>query len=112
MSLLLAALGAALGAPARFLLGHAWDRPRFAAGTFTANLLGSLFLGYFAARGLDGHQLALLGAGFCGGLTTYSAFAVKTHEHGWGEGLVYAAATILLALAACAAGFAVGVAQP
>ena len=52
--------------------------------------------------------MALLGTGFCGGLTTYSAFAVKTREHGWRDGGGYAVATVVLALAACAVGFALG----
>jgi CrcB protein len=52
--------------------------------------------------------MALLGTGFCGGFTTYSAFAVQTHDQGPARGTAYAVATVGAALAACAAGFALG----
>ncbi len=52
-------------------------------------------------------MLAVLGTGFCGGFTTYSAFAVQTHRLGWTRGSAYAVATVGLGLAACAIGFVV-----
>jgi CrcB protein len=105
---LLVALGAAVGAPLRLLLGHLLDHRRFAVGTLLVNVVGSTLLGLFVAWSLSDHQLALLGTGFCGGLTTYSAFAVRTHELGWARGAVYAVLTIALSLAGCAGGFVVG----
>ena len=105
MTALLVALGAAVGAPTRFLVGHLLDHHRFAVGTLLVNVVGSTLLGAFAGWGLTGHGLALLGVGFCGGLTTYSAFAVRTHEMGWARGGLYAGLTILLSLAGCALGF-------
>ena len=63
-------------------------------------------LGVCCGLALDGQALALVGVGFCGGLTTYSAFAVQTHARGPVHGTAYAAATMVLALAACAAGYA------
>lgn len=108
MTALLVALGAGVGAPLRFLAGHYLDSHRFPTGTLVANVVGSGLLGLFSAIGLGGSAMALLGAGFCGGLTTYSAFAVKAHEHGWRLGTAYAAATLVLSVGAAAAGFAVG----
>ena len=107
MTVLLVALGAAVGAPLRYAAGHLLDggRPR---GTLLVNWVGSLLLGWFSGVGLDGDALALLGTGFCGAFTTYSAFAVKTHEHGLRGGTTYAVATVGLALAACAGGFLLG----
>jgi CrcB protein len=102
---MLVAFGAAVGAPLRFLLGHYLDEVLFPRGTLAANLLGSLLLGGFAALALNGSTMALVGTGFCGGLTTYSAFSVKTHELGWRRGAAYATLTILGSLVACAAGF-------
>jgi CrcB protein len=101
---LLVALGAAVGAPLRYLAGH-WLDGRFPWGTLLANVIGSFLLGLFSALSLGDHAIALLGTGFCGGFTTYSAFAVKTHERGWAAGTAYAVATIGLSLGACALGF-------
>ncbi|MGD9961623.1 fluoride efflux transporter FluC [Nocardioides sp.] len=105
MTGLLVALGAGLGAPLRFLIGVRFDRPAFALGTLLVNVLGSFLLGVFSALTLGGHAFAFLGTGFCGGFTTYSAFAVKTVEHGWRTGAAYAVLSVSLALAACALGF-------
>lgn len=108
MTALLVALGAAVGAPLRFVVGHRLDHGRFAVGTWLVNVAGSTLLGLFTAWGLSGSAPALLGVGFCGGLTTYSAFAVRTHEHGWAEGAAYASATIVASVLGCAAGFWAG----
>ena len=107
MTPLLVALGAAVGAPLRLLAGHWLDRD-FPFGTLVANVAGSFLLGWFSALALGDHAFALLGTGFCGAFTTYSAFAVKTHEHGLRGGGAYAVATVGLALAACAGGFLLG----
>ncbi|MDP2771926.1 MAG: CrcB family protein [Nocardioides sp.] len=101
---LLVAAGAATGAVLRFLAGHLWDRT-LPLGTLLVNVVGSFGLGVFTALSVDVDVLALLGTGLCGGLTTYSAFAVQTHGLGRRFGAVYAATTIGLALAACALGF-------
>lgn len=106
MTILLVALGAAVGAVLRYLAGHWFDDDRFPAGTLVVNVAGSFLLGAFSAMVLSGSLFALIGTGFCGGLTTYSAFAVQTHRLGPTGGTAYAGATILLALVACAAGFA------
>jgi CrcB protein len=107
---LLVALGAGVGAALRFLTAHHLDRHDggFPWGTLIVNVLGSFVLGLCSGQALDGHALAFLGIGFCGGLTTYSAFAVQTHARGPLRGATYAVATIVLALAACALGFVVG----
>jgi fluoride exporter len=101
---LLVALGAAVGAPLRYLVASRLDRDRFPVGTLAVNVLGSFLLGLFVAAGVNGHGLALLGTGFCGGFTTYSAFAVQTHRLGGLRGAAYAGLTLGLALAACALG--------
>jgi len=104
---LLVALGAAVGAPLRLLSGH-WLDHGFPWGTLLANVAGSFLLGLFTAMTLTDNALALLGTGFCGGFTTYSAFAVKTHERGPAGGAAYVAVTLALALPACALGYLVG----
>ena len=107
MTVLLVALGAAVGAPLRFVAAS-WLDDEVPLGTLAVNVVGSFLLGLFAAWSLGEHALALLGTGFCGGLTTYSAFAVQTRRLGAGRGAAYAAATTVVALGACFAGFLVG----
>jgi CrcB protein len=102
---LLVALGGGAGAAIRFFLSQHLDA-RVPWGTLLVNTVGSFVLGVCSGLALDGQALALIGVGFCGGLTTYSAFAVQTHARGPVHGTAYAAATLVLALAACAAGFA------
>jgi CrcB protein len=107
---LFVALGGGAGAALRFLAAHHLDRRDggFPWGTFVVNVGGSFVLGLVTGLALGEHAIALLGLGFCGGLTTYSAFAVQTHARGPRGGTTYAAATIVVALAACALGFGVG----
>jgi CrcB protein len=105
--LLLVALGASVGAPLRYVLAHVLDG-RLHWGTMLVNVVGSFLLGAFSALALSESRFALLGTGFCGGLTTYSAFAVHTHDRGPRLGSAYAVLTIGLSLGACAVGFVVG----
>ena len=107
MTALLVALGAAVGAPLRYVAGHMLDG-RSPRGTILVNWVGSLLLGLFSGLGLTGHTLALLGTGFCGGLTTYSSFAVQAHDQGRLRGTVVVVGTVVPALLLCGVGFAVG----
>jgi fluoride exporter len=108
VTVLLVAVGAALGAPARYLLGHFFDRGPIPWGTTSANLVGSLLAGFFAALSLSGSLVALLLTGFCGGLTTYSAFVVQSHDRGPRRGGLTMLLTVVGALLLCALGFQVG----
>jgi len=106
-TVLLVALGAAVGAPLRYLLGHLLD-DRLPSGTILVNWVGSFLLGWFSALGLGEHTVALLGTGFCGALTTYSSFAVQTHDRGARFGTATVVLTVPPALFLCAAGFTMG----
>ncbi len=81
MMILLVAVGAAIGAPLRFLVDRAiqtrHDSP-FPLGTLAVNLMGSMILGFVAGLPGSGPVMALVGTGFCGALTTYSAFGYET----------------------------------
>lgn len=105
MTALYVALGAALGAPLRYLVAHALDG-HLPWGTILVNVTGSFLLGLCSGASLDGDALALLGTGFCGAFTTYSAFAVQTHDRGPRRGTLTALLTVPVAVAACALGFA------
>ena len=112
MTVLWVALGAALGAPLRYAAAQLLDRRfrdgRFPWGTLGVNVVGSLVLGVSVGLSLDGGTAALVGTGFCGGLTTYSALAVQTRDLGPRPGAAYGLLTVGLGLAACAAGFVLG----
>lgn len=75
MTPLLVALGAAVGAPLRFLVAKAV--PGLGA-TLLVNVLGSALLGLLVRPSAG--AAALVGVGFCGAFTTYSAFAVEVVE--------------------------------
>ncbi|WP_084958912.1 fluoride efflux transporter FluC [Thermoactinospora rubra] len=85
MTVLLVALGAAVGAPLRYVLDRLVQslvRSRhctaFPWGTLVVNVAGSALLGFLTALPASGAVMALAGSGFCGALTTYSAFGYET----------------------------------
>lgn len=81
MNWLLVVLGAAVGAPLRFLIDRAVQRRQpteFPWGTFTANVFGCLILGLVTGAVLTQGYDEFVGTGLCGALTTYSTFSWET----------------------------------
>jgi CrcB protein len=81
MSVLLVVLGAAVGAPLRYLTDRAVQSRHEAAfpwGTFTVNVIASALLGALLALPVPGWVVTLAGTGLCGALSTYSTFAYET----------------------------------
>jgi CrcB protein len=110
---LLVLAGGAVGAPARYLTDRwisARASDRFPFGTLTVNLVGCFLLGVLAGgvahAGWSTGSYALFGTGFCGGLTTFSTFAVETVELAQQRSRTHA-----LAYAAASAAAGVGLAQ-
>ncbi len=103
MTGLLVALGAAMGAALRYLVGVGLDR-RLHWGTLAVNLAGSCVLGALVGAAVDGNELALFGTGFCGGLTTYSSFAVQSVHAGPRRGATYVVMTVVGCLLAATLG--------
>ncbi|WP_435770202.1 fluoride efflux transporter FluC [Nocardioides sp. SYSU DS0651] len=104
MTAALVAVGTGCGAALRYLLAQHLDG-RWPGGTLAANTMASLLLGACVGWSVQGAALALVGAGFCGGLSTYSSLAVQTRDLGAVRGAAYAAVTVVGGLAACAVGF-------
>lgn len=84
--LLLVFIGGGVGSVLRYILGKLLNNAETGIpfGTFTANILGSLFIGVilgFAAKNdaLTENHTLLLATGFCGGFTTFSTFAYENH---------------------------------
>jgi CrcB protein len=107
VTFLLVAVGAAVGAPLRYVAAHVLDG-RLHWGTILVNVVGSFLLGLFSGMALSGDALALLGTGFCGALTTYSAFSVQVHDLGPRKGAATVALTVVPALGLCFLGFWLG----
>jgi len=108
MTTLLVVLGAAVGAPLRYVVSRLDGYvPR---GMLAVNTVGSGLFGLFAALSLCEAAWALLGIGFCGGFTSFSTFAVQAVERPARAAAGYVAATTVLAVGACALGWLVGTA--
>ena len=111
------ALGGALGALARWLVGEllidATGSTGFPWGTLTVNVLGCALIGVLAPL-LIGRSAWLSGfaiTGFLGGFTTYSAFAEETFlllDRGDAGGVVLAAGYVLATIAATAIAVSIG----
>jgi len=102
VTVLLIALGAGVGAPVRYLTDRAiqsWHRTLFPWGTVTVNLVASLILGMVTGAGLGADAALLVGAGFCGTLSTYSAFSYETLRLGQRGARWLAAGNVGLSLA-------------
>ncbi|MCD0453514.1 fluoride efflux transporter CrcB [Actinocorallia sp. API 0066] len=104
MTPLLVALGAAVGAPLRYLVDHhvrRRHRSAFPWGTLTVNIIGSLVLGFLAAATFSPAWTALAGVGFCGTLTTYSTFSYETLRLVEEGSLPHALANVLVTPVTC-----------
>lgn len=107
MNLLLVIIGAAIGAPLRYLGDRAVQSRHdtiFPWGTFGVNVIGSLILGITtgavtAGGGSPQVQLAV-GTGFCGALTTYSTFSYETLRLLEGDARLLAAANVIASMVA------------
>lgn len=118
-TIMFVALGGMLGSVARFasvlLIARALPNS-FPFGTFAVNLLGCFAMGAVAGWSekylLHENWRLFLTAGFCGGFTTFSAFAFESVELLQNRDYVtfsmYAAASFALCLLAAFAGLILG----
>ncbi|WP_417808556.1 fluoride efflux transporter CrcB [Thioclava sp.] len=109
------ALGGAIGASGRYLLGvgmmRSFGPQPMPLGVLTANILGSFFMGalivFLGAKQLT-HWNAFLATGMLGGFTTFSSFSLEAYrliERGQtGMAAAYIALSVLAALVGLFAG--------
>jgi fluoride exporter len=117
MTVVWVALGAAFGAPLRYLVDRAVQRRHdtvFPWGTTTVNVVGCLVLGFLVAAALHVPPAvaAAVGTGFCGALTTYSTFSYEVLRLMQDGARFYASAYVVISLlggfGAAALGWALG----
>lgn len=119
MILLMVCLGAALGAPARYLTDRAIQSRHdtvFPWGTLTVNVVGSLILGLLVGADsryeLPAEVVAAVGIGFCGALTTWSTLGFETvrlaEDGARLHALLNVMASLLAGFGAAALGYALG----
>ncbi len=120
LTVLLVALGAAVGAPLRFAVERRLASA-YPWGTFTVNLVGSAILGALLgalhAQGESGSWvLTLVGVGFCGSLTTFGGYAAQVLDFAAaprstraavrvGHAVEYATASVLACIAVALVGY-------
>lgn len=115
-----AALGGAIGASGRYLVGLLAVRLLgigFPYGTFIVNIVGALLMGVLiealALRFQGSSELrTLLATGVLGGFTTFSAFSLEVanmiERDQWYAAMFYACASVVFSVAALFAGLYLG----
>jgi CrcB protein len=110
--LLYVALGGAIGASGRHLLGMATLKsfgPNYPYGTLAANVIGGfamgLLAGWLALKVSGGHNLKLfLGVGLLGGFTTFSSFSLEAvlmyEKKAYGALMGYVSSSVILSIGA------------
>lgn len=119
MTVVLVAVGAAIGAPLRYLTDRLLQRRLdsvFPWGTLAVNVVASFVLGVVVAASaggrLDDAVVALVGTGFCGALSTYSTFGYETlrlfEDGARAYALLNVAVSVVAGIAAAALGWWLG----
>jgi len=114
----LVGVGGFAGSVVRYGLSMAAQRLsiEWPVGTLAANVAGCLLIGGIVGISTRGETLSpemrlMLATGFCGGFTTMSSFMYETaamiRDSEYFHAVVYAAGTLVLSMAAFAAGIAV-----
>jgi CrcB protein len=119
-TVLLVGAGGFIGSIARYVTVQSVDRrlnSLFPYGTLTVNILGSLILGmvisFLAKRtGISSEWKFFLATGFCGGFTTFSAFAYENYslleQRLTGTAIIYILASLVFGILAMALGMLIG----
>lgn len=113
-------LGGLVGSVARYITVKSLDEKLnavFPYGTLTVNIIGSFLLGLIYSialrkAGVTENWRLFLGVGFCGGFTTFSAFALENftliQQKFIGTSLLYTSISLVAGLFALVAGIWLG----
>lgn len=119
LSLMAVFIGGGVGSVLRYVAGRllpASSATAFPWGTFAVNAAGCLLIGVVASAaphiGMRGECRALLQAGLCGGLTTFSTFSRELFDQlsagAFGAAALYLVASLAVGLTAVALGYFIG----
>lgn len=97
---LLIGIGGAVGATIRWAIGELVDDGGFPWATFLVNLLGCALLGAVTYLAVSKSVTSAVAIGFCGGLTTFSTFAVEVVQLGKADDVLIAGLYIAASVAA------------
>jgi fluoride exporter len=119
-SFLLVGIGGFFGSIARFVTSRSIDAKLnsiFPYGTFAVNIIGSFLVGFviaWASKKIDGGEniRLLFATGFCGGFTTFSAFAFENlnlvQQRAPGTAILYISVSLIAGVLAAHAGMSLG----
>lgn len=116
--ILIVALGGSLGSIIRYIGVKTIDNQfntHFPVGTFSVNIIGSFIIGVVYAliarkTGASENWILFIGTGFCGGFTTFSAFAFENisllNQRMGVTSILYVVSSVTLGLLAVVGGMA------
>ncbi len=109
------ALGGAVGATCRYLIGLIPVKGEFPFLTLLINLCGAVLIGFIVgitlnsgSKNISESQVLFLKVGFCGGFTTFSTFSLEALQLIESGKTLYAGIYVVLSVVLCIFGVAFG----